>query len=198
MKPLSSTFNPAGKLFIGLGNPGKKYEHTYHTIGVHALLFLANANRGEFDRPSRKHFSYVEPPARFGFGLGKPNLGPIFVLSETYMNESGTAARETITYFNKSPHDLVVLHDDSDMLVGTYKLSYNQRSAGHHGIDSIIAELGTSEFYRLKIGIRPTQEKVRKKAETFVLKKISTVDKKVFQEVFKKIQKEWGIRYAIL
>ncbi|OGM91896.1 hypothetical protein A2755_00840 [Candidatus Wolfebacteria bacterium RIFCSPHIGHO2_01_FULL_48_22] len=190
MKHLSSAFDPAGKLFLGLGNPTEAYEHTYHNIGAMALLFLSGTTPKGFMRPSRKHFLFVEPGAgqRFGLGLGRPNLGPVFALSETFMNESGIAAREALAYFKKDAQQLVVVHDDSDMAVGTYKLTYNQRSAGHHGIDSIITHLSTAEFFRLKIGVRPQKERVRKKADEFVLKSITPTHKRLFDETFERIR----------
>lgn len=174
-------FNAGRKLFLGLGNPGKTYQDTYHTIGVHAVMTLAHTHQNGFAMPSRKHFSFIEKDLC------------VFALSQTYMNESGIAAREALAYFSMDPHELVVVHDDSDMRIGTYKLSYNQRSAGHHGIDSIISELKTAEFYRLKIGIRPEKELRRKKAEEFVLKKISRTDFEHFHAVFTKIKQELKI-----
>ncbi len=192
MTSLSSTWNPSGKLFIGIGNPGTECEHTYHNIGAQTLLFLSGTNRDGFVHPSRKHFLYVNLPARPS--AEKLNLkSPIFALNETFMNESGIAVREALAYFKKKPEQLVILHDDSDMTLGTFKFSFNQRSAGHHGVDSIIAEVGSSEFYRLKIGVRPKEELVRKKAEAFVLKKISSADQKQFEEVFEKIRTSLGL-----
>jgi PTH1 family peptidyl-tRNA hydrolase len=168
-------FNPWQKVFFGLGNPVDEYGNTYHNIGAKMLFFLSGTDPENFITPSRKHFAYVQKGS------------VVFARNKTYMNESGVAARELLAYFKRSHANLVVLHDDSDMTVGTYKLSFNQRSAGHHGIDSIIAGLGTSEFWRLKIGIRPAEEVVRKKAEEFVLKKISPVDEEIFEKVFTEI-----------
>ncbi len=175
---IASSWDPVGKIFIGLGNPGTEYERTYHNIGKLALLSAAGVDERGFVQPSHKRFAYFQT-----------GMYSFVIPAEGYMNESGRFVKEALAYFKKDVHDAVVFHDDSDMKIGTFKFSYNQRSAGHHGIDSIIAMLGSSEFYRLKIGIRPESESVRKKAEEFVLKKISPGDAKTFELMFSDIRK---------
>jgi PTH1 family peptidyl-tRNA hydrolase len=106
----------------------------------------------------------------------------------TYMNESGIALRDALSFFTTPLSHTLLFHDDSDINIGSYKISYNQRSAGHRGIESIITRCGSTEFWRVKIGIRPPQEKGRKKASEFVLKKISKKDTEILnEEVFPKI-----------
>lgn len=162
-------------LVLGLGNPSDEYLHTYHNIG---RLFVETVVGQSFETPSKKPFSYSKRD------------GIIFAHANTFMNESGKAAKEALSYFEIEPKHLLIAHDDSDMTVGTWKLSFDQRSAGHKGIQSIIDALGTQEFWRLKIGIRPANERTRKKAEEFVLKKISKKDQKIFEEIFGDIIRE--------
>ncbi|HMB17416.1 MAG TPA: aminoacyl-tRNA hydrolase [Candidatus Paceibacterota bacterium] len=146
------------KLLIGLGNPDKKYKNTYHNIG-------------------HRFINYVEK---------NTNLSNIKTLaSTTFMNKSGHFVKEKLQYFNLTPQQILVIHDDSDIELGRYKISFNRGSAGHKGINSIINHLNTKKFWRLRIGIRPKDFKG--KAEKFVLKKISKENQKEFETTFKKI-----------
>ncbi|MCL4530917.1 MAG: aminoacyl-tRNA hydrolase, partial [Chloroflexi bacterium] len=108
----------------------------------------------------------------------------IFVAPLTFMNESGIAAREALKQFGAKPEDLIVIHDDSDLPVGKYKISRNVRAAGHKGVQSIIDVIGTKDFTRIRIGIRPPVEQRRAKAETFVLKKITKKDGQTLHGIF--------------
>jgi PTH1 family peptidyl-tRNA hydrolase len=89
--------------------------------------------------------------------------------------------------FSATPKDIIVIHDDSDIVVGTFRLVNDGRSAGHKGIQSIIDHLHTEDFARVRIGIREKDEIHRKKAGAFVLSPITAKDKKAFQEVFTEI-----------
>ena len=80
----------------------------------------------------------------------------------------------------------MIVQDDSDIYLGNYKLSFGRGAAGHHGVENIQATLKTKNFWRLRIGIRPPNEKLRQKSEKFVLKKITAADKKILEEVFRR------------
>ena len=159
-------------LVVGLGNPGKEYETTYHNVGVLALESLAPEKFKKY----KDLFEYAETDAT------------VFVRPLTYMNESGTAVRAALKNFKAKPASLVLIHDDSDIIVGEYKISFDRNSAGHKGVQSVIDALGTKEFSRIRIGIRPARERQRQKVGEFALKKIATKDmvvlKKVFEEIF--------------
>jgi PTH1 family peptidyl-tRNA hydrolase len=105
------------------------------------------------------------------------------------MNESGVAVQEALSYFSCTPESLVLLHDDSDMLMGEYKIQYDSGSAGHRGVSSVIKHIGTQKFYRIRIGIRPKQFFLfqRKKAGDFVLSHISKRNKEILTQTFQKI-----------
>ncbi len=152
------------KLFIGLGNPDKKYTNTYHNIGHHFIHYL-NKN---IDLPNTKTLT-----------------------STTYMNQSGQFVKEKLQYFKLTPDQLLIIHDDSDIELSQYKLSFNRGSAGHKGINSIINHLNTKEFWRLRIGIRP--KNFKGKAEKFVLKKISKDNQQEFKTTFKEIIKSLSL-----
>jgi PTH1 family peptidyl-tRNA hydrolase len=106
------------------------------------------------------------------------------------MNVSGPAVKQALAYLKLKPEQIAVVHDDSDMIVGNYKISFDQSSAGHKGVQSIINALKTQKFWRIKIGVRPVKEKVRQKSEEFVLKGISKRDESDLALVFGQIISE--------
>ncbi|MFA5098653.1 MAG: aminoacyl-tRNA hydrolase [Candidatus Paceibacterota bacterium] len=141
------------RLIIGLGNPDKEYERTYHNVGFLTVDFLAK------NLPASK-----------------------LVKSEVFMNESGSFVRKTAKQKNAKPEDLLIIHDDSDIKMGEYKLSFGRSSAGHRGVQSVIDSLKTKNFWRLRIGIRKNK---KQKAMEIVLKKISKADMETLNKVFK-------------
>jgi PTH1 family peptidyl-tRNA hydrolase len=162
-------------LVIGLGNPGTDYENTYHNVGALAVDELSTAmmnGGGTRWETYKKLFSYTQTD------------GWIFVKPLTFMNVSGAAARAAARKFDLPPEHMVVIHDDSDLPLGTFKISRARGAAGHHGIESIVAALGTNDFTRVRIGIRPPHEIKRKKAEDLVLKTITKSSAAVLREVF--------------
>jgi PTH1 family peptidyl-tRNA hydrolase len=167
------------KLIIGLGNPDPVLEETYHNVGVLAVQWLAehsaqNDTRPVF-RPYKNLFAYVTVGAT------------TFIRPLVYMNESGRAVKEAMRVFKTHEKDIIIIHDDSDIAVGEFKRAIRGRSAGHRGIQSIIDHLKTQEFARVRIGIREKSELHRKKAGEFVLSPITAKDKKIFENVFRKI-----------
>ena len=160
-----NTSKPQFKLIIGLGNPDKKYQNTYHNAG---FLFI----------------DYLESQ--------KSNVKCQMSKSNIYMNESGKFVAKEMKKASAKPEELLIAQDDSDIEIGKYKLSFNRGAAGHHGIESIMATIKKNNFWRLRIGIRPKQKEgaPRLKAEKFVLKKISSADKKILENIFQKAAKE--------
>lgn len=107
-----------------------------------------------------------------------------FILAkpQCYMNESGSVVTPLLKHHKLPPENLIVIQDDSDMLLGAHKLRYGGSSGGHRGIESLIQSLGTQQFWRLKIGIRPEHEIMRLKAERLVLKHIGEQERHVLEE----------------
>ncbi|MEK7086703.1 MAG: aminoacyl-tRNA hydrolase [Patescibacteria group bacterium] len=140
------------KAVIGLGNPHGKYEKTFHNVG---FLFADFALENGFDWKIFK--------------------------SDAFMNESGLSVRKTMGKLGLSPEEILIVHDDSDLKLGGYKLSFGRGSAGHKGVESIIKTLKTKNFWRLRIGIRKL---AKIKAVELVLKNLSADDKKKLTEVF--------------
>jgi len=149
------------KIVIGLGNPGKKYKNTYHNAG-HTFI------------------DYLEKNSP----LPKENL----LKSGVFMNDSGSYVASLVKKRKIArPEETLVVHDDSDLALGTYKFSFGRGAAGHKGIQSVIDALKTEDFWRLRIGIRKQESGIRQKAGVFVLKKITLKDKNILKEVFEKI-----------
>ncbi|MDR2368283.1 MAG: aminoacyl-tRNA hydrolase [Deltaproteobacteria bacterium] len=137
------------KIIIGLGNPGKQYQNTRHNAGYMALATLAKI-RGFAD------------PSRFGRSLvtkGKiEGQRVILAWPQTYMNNSGVAARDLLNYYKEKSSNLLVIHDDMDIPVGRLKASTGGGSGGHNGLISILDEI-EGEFDRLRVGIgRPAKD----------------------------------------
>jgi len=100
------------------------------------------------------------------------------------MNLSGISLENALKIRKTPAEEILIVHDDSDIPIGSYKLSFGKNSAGHKGVDSIIRTLGSKYFWRLRVGIRPAKEKTRSKAENFVLKKINADHKKILYSMF--------------
>lgn len=173
------------KVIVGLGNPGDEYRTTYHNVGQMALRALV----AEFEKEGialewkgyRDLYRYAETDDH------------AFILPLTFMNESGTAVREALKKYHATSIDLVLLHDESDLPVGEYKISSGQGSAGHKGVQSVIDILDTNDFTRVRIGIRDPQERGRRKAENFVLHAISPKDQEALQAVFVRIASDLSL-----
>ena len=166
------------KLIIGLGNSDPSYEKTYHNIGSAATDYLKNElSQASLKNTQRGPFMFIKTKKY------------IFVRSKTFMNKSGVAVKSALAHFRAKTHELLVIHDDSDLTLGTYKLNFGRGSAGHHGIESIFETIKTKNFWRLRIGIRENKNQT-KRAANFVLKKISATHQKIIQEVFKRINQQ--------
>lgn len=165
------------KLIIGIKNPGKEFENTPHNAGAFVLKQWAkNQKMADFEFNKKLQ---AEISQNNGFN--------ICLLSNTYMNESGSPISKLVKHFKIKTDDLLISHDDSDLILGKYKIQHNRGSAGHKGIESIVKSLKTKKFWRLRVGIRPTKEKSRKKAGDFVLKKFSKRELGIIEELIPSI-----------
>lgn len=132
------------KLIVGLGNPGKDYEKTRHNVGFMTLDRLADAFQVSIDAKKFKG-EYVK------FKYHGEDV--IFLKPMTYMNLSGESVREVMNYFKITVDDLIVIYDDMDMPVGKLRLRESGSAGGHNGMKSIIAQIGTQNFKRIRVGI---------------------------------------------
>jgi len=135
-------------LIVGLGNPGPRYAHNRHNLGFMCLNDFARSHGIRFDKKQGK--------ARTGTGevAGKK---VVLARPQTYMNLSGQAVSRLVMKYHISPDNLLVIHDDLDLPLGRIRLRRGSSSGGHKGIESIIAELGSPDFLRIRVGVgRPT------------------------------------------
>jgi PTH1 family peptidyl-tRNA hydrolase len=168
------------KIIIGLGNPGPEYLRTYHNAGMLALPTLAAHLAPDAAKPLvfkryKNLFEYA-PAGTF-----------IFVKPLVYMNESGEAVKAALRVLKAKPNEIAIAHDDSDLTIGNFKIAFGGGAAGHNGIRSIVANLKTEAFTRIRIGIRDANEIHRKKAGDFVLSPITALKMKKLEAVFAEI-----------
>lgn len=137
------------KLIVGLGNPGFLYARNRHNIGFMCVRQLARDHSIRFDRKQGQ--------ARTGIGrIGGSHA--VLARPQTYMNASGDSVAALTRKLDITPADLIVIHDDLDLPVGKIRLRRGGGSGGHKGIDSIVARLGSADFYRVRVGIgRPDE-----------------------------------------
>lgn len=135
-------------LIAGLGNPGKSYQYTRHNLGF--LVLQALAGRHQIPLEKKKFESR--------YGLGEILREKVLLLTPmTYMNLSGQAVGSFLRYYHVPPEHLIVVHDDLDLPWARIRLASKGGAAGHKGILSIIEQVKTQEFIRVRLGIsRPT------------------------------------------
>lgn len=132
-------------LIAGLGNPGRQYEKTRHNMGFDTIDELIDRHRIPQGGIAHK--------AMYGKGMiaGEKVLA---VKPLTYMNLSGEAIREYVNYYKMDPEtELIVIYDDIDLDPGQIRIRKKGSAGGHNGIKSIIAQIGTQNFYRIKVGV---------------------------------------------
>lgn len=151
-------------LLIGLGNPGEKYIATRHNLGFEVIdEFRRKKDLGNWSLEDKFKAEVIKTK----------NL--ILVRPQTYMNLSGMAVSQIAKYYKVEPKDIIVIHDELDLLLGHIKIRSGGSDAGHHGIESIIKELGTEQFIRFRLGIGAEKtlsgehKKVAFSAEHFVM-----------------------------
>lgn len=132
------------KLIVGLGNPGKKYEHTRHNMGFDCIDLFSELAQIDIDKEAFKGL----------VGRGQVFNEEVYLLKpQTFMNLSGESVREIVSYFKIDISDVIVIYDDLDLEPGKIRLRLSGSSGGHKGIQSIIDNLGTSDIKRIRIGI---------------------------------------------
>lgn len=131
-------------LIVGLGNPGREYEKTRHNAGFRAIDLLADSLGCKIDR------------MKFQGLYGQINYKGrklMLLKPQTYMNLSGRSVLQMSAYFNIPPARIIVIFDDISLVPGRVRVRAEGSAGGHNGIKSIITELGTQDFPRVKIGV---------------------------------------------
>ena len=157
------------KLIVGLGNPGKKYEHTRHNMGFDVIDLFADLAKIDVDKESFKGL----------LGRGKVFDQDVMILKpQTFMNLSGESVRLVVDYFKIEIEDIIVVYDDMAIMPGKIRLRTSGSSGGHKGIQNIIEHLGTEDIKRIKVGIgEPTYDSI-----DYVLSKPSKEERELINE----------------
>ena len=133
------------RLLVGLGNPGPEYEATRHNAGFWWLDAVAR-KLGTTLLPQRSYFGLA--------AKASTAQGAIWLLQPmTYMNLSGKSVAALARFFKIAPEEILVAHDELDLLPGQIKLKLGGSHAGHNGLKDIHAQLGTPDYWRLRLGI---------------------------------------------
>ena len=131
-------------MIVGLGNPGKEYEHTRHNVGFRAVELAAGQLKTKIDRLKFKALTRLVT-------WNGPKL--LLVEPQTYMNLSGAAVSALATYYKVKPERILVIFDDISLPVGKIRIRRDGSAGGHNGIKSLIQSLGTDQFPRIKVGV---------------------------------------------
>jgi len=163
------------KLYFGLGNPDTKYQNTRHNLGQMIINQIADGKYENFPKLKAKIFRDGDK---------------FFAISTDYMNLSGETAQKILNYFKIDPKDLYVIHDDLDLGVGEYKSQFDRGPAGHNGVISIIENLGTQAFNRIRIGIGKSQNNIP--VEDYVLQSFLPEERAIIDNTIKEIINSLG------
>lgn len=140
--------NKESWLIVGLGNPGKDYDHTRHNCGFRAIDILADKLGCKIDKGKFQGL----------YGQTVVSGKKLYLLKpQTYMNLSGRSVLQMSAYFSIPPQRIIVMFDDISLEPGRLRVRADGSAGGHNGIKSIIAELGSQDFPRIKIGVGAKQ-----------------------------------------
>lgn len=172
------------RLIVGLGNPGKKFEKTRHSVGYMLGDYLVEkmgGNCAEY-RLEKKFEAEVLRMKDY-----------LFVKPQTYMNSSGRSVRKILDFYKlDAEKDLILCHDDLDIELGKFKIQKGKGPRVHNGINSVIDNVGLGSFWRVRIGIvGEYYDMVKKQGGTmkndYVLKDFGFKEKLILEEVFRLI-----------
>ena len=166
------------KLIVGLGNPTREYQATRHNIGFDAITRMCDDYRIRLD--SKEHKAVC----------GKGYIGGekvILAQPQTYMNLSGESVRELADYYKLTNEDVIVICDDINLDVGQLRVRRKGSAGGHNGIKNIIAQLGTEEFMRIRVGVGAKPEKWD--LADYVLGRFPKEEELVIREALEKVSR---------
>jgi len=156
------------KLVVGLGNPGKEYANTRHNLG----FFFVDLLKKEITAS-----------------------GVTFFKNSSFINEAGKEVKKTISWHKITLEDVLVIHDDFDLELGQFRVQSNRSSAGHKGVQSLINEIGSQGFFRLRVGIGHPPAEVE--ANDYVLEHFSPQEQKILDSIYPRILitvKDWLLK----
>ena len=154
------------KLIVGLGNPGSKHQNNRHNVGYMVIDVLKGASKGL-----------------------------TLLKSDCFMNDSGSFVAKAVEKCKLKIENLVVVHDDLDIKLGAFKIQFGKGPKGHNGIIDIEEKLGTSDFWRVRVGVenrimntlRDKSEEIKIKGDEYVLQDFTEEEKTILDSVIKQI-----------
>lgn len=169
-------------IIAGLGNPGKEYEMTRHNTGRMILGDFAKSKKfpaWDFDKKSNALKSESK--------IKKEKV--LLLLPETFMNNSGNAVVKFVNSKTvaRQTEKLIVIHDDLDLPLGKFKISFAKSSAGHKGVESVIRKIKTDRFIRIRVGTSPNKKPQGKDLIKFLMGKFTPKELSIFKKISKKI-----------
>ncbi len=160
------------KIIAGLGNPGDQYRMTRHNMGFLVADALAEDSGISVQK---KKFEALLGDGRIA------DCRVLIVKPQTFMNLSGQSVRQVLDFYQKTPEDLIVIHDDLDLAFGTVRIKVGGGDGGHKGIRSLIEHLGEAGFTRIRLGIGKPLYK--DDVEHYVLQPVPKIDLEQLAEV---------------
>jgi peptidyl-tRNA hydrolase, PTH1 family len=150
------------RLIVGLGNPGTDYEQTRHNAGFWFVDAIAQSLGASFQKDN-KFFGWI--------AKARGPHGDIWLLKpSTYMNRSGQSVRAVSNFYKLALNDLLVVHDELDLMPGAIKLKKGGGTGGHNGLKDIQAQMGSPDYWRIRIGIgHPRTLNLQQEVADFVL-----------------------------
>ena len=173
------------RLMVGLGNPGAEYEATRHNAGFWFIDEVARKLKVSL-QPERSHFGLAARASTAG--------GPVWLLEPmTFMNLSGKSVASLARFFKIAPQEILVAHDELDLLPGQVKLKLGGSHAGHNGLKDIHAQLGSPDYWRLRLGIG--HPGVKAEVVNYVLRKPAPDQREAIEQ---SIQQSLGVLDLLL
>ncbi len=171
-------------LLVGLGNPGKKYEKTAHNVGFRVLSFLQEKK----DLPTFTRDGTINALVSEGEVEDKKVA---LIVPLTFMNLSGESVKRAVKKYHLPADRVIVIHDETDLPIGTVRFCSSRGSAGHKGVASVIRHLQTKDFHRVRVGV----SKEKEKAIDVVLKNMpssmSKIEERVTEEIISSLNKDF-------
>lgn len=167
------------RLIVGLGNPGAEYEQTRHNAGFWLVDNLANDSGARLQRESK-----------YNALLARTSIAgqEVYLLEpQTYMNRSGQSVGGVCRFFKINPDEVLVVHDELDLMPGIARLKKGGSAGGHNGLKDITAALGTQEYWRLRLGIgHPRTLNLQQQVADFVLHRPRREDQELIEQAIDK------------
>ena len=169
------------KLIFGLGNPDKKYQNTRHNLGQTIIKKFIDTNYHQSLTLKKNLDAEI-------LETGQGSQKTIFAISTGFMNHSGTPVQKISQFYKINPSDIYIIHDDLDLELVDYRLQFDRGPAGHNGIKSVIENLNTQAFNRIRLGI--SKPKINIPVEDYVLQSFSPEESVIMNSITPKIFEE--------